>query len=118
MDAIPPGEAITMEPLDRILWWHIGLMTLCFGILYPIGMLQTSFCMLLDSVKCGLLTPDLWGVGMVLGIVKSRYHVPLQLATTLVVITAVYVSATYLLLESWLGFTYLNSGFILNLSMD
>ncbi|CCX34611.1 Similar to Protein YTP1; acc. no. P53584 [Pyronema omphalodes CBS 100304] len=63
MDAIPPGEAITMEPLDRTLWWHIGLMTLCFGILYPIG--------------------------MVLGIVKSRYHVPLQLATTLVVITAV-----------------------------
>jgi len=49
---IPEGSVVSPEPLDSILWWHICAMIVAFGILFPIG--------------------------MVLGIVRSRWHVPLQ----------------------------------------
>jgi len=49
---VPEGFVISPEPLDSILWWHICTMIAAFGILFP--------------------------TGMVLGIVRSRWHVPLQ----------------------------------------
>lgn len=49
---VPEGEVVSPEPLDSILWWHICTMIVAFGILFPIG--------------------------MVLGIVRSRWHVPVQ----------------------------------------
>ncbi|KAK3169409.1 hypothetical protein OEA41_008792 [Lepraria neglecta] len=52
MDDIPEGEAVSAEPIDTILWIHIGIQILSFGIVFP--------------------------TGMVLGIVRSRWHVPLQ----------------------------------------
>lgn len=57
-DEIPEGEAISPDPIDGILWWHIFAMILSFGILFP--------------------------VGMVLGIVRSRWHVPLQIVATVI----------------------------------
>ncbi|KZF22602.1 hypothetical protein L228DRAFT_229761 [Xylona heveae TC161] len=51
-DEIPEGQAVSAEPLDTILWIHIAIQMLAFGIIFP--------------------------TGMVLGIVRSRWHVPLQ----------------------------------------
>jgi hypothetical protein len=49
---IPEGAVVSPDPLDSILWWHICTMIVAFGILFPIG--------------------------MVLGIVRSKWHVPVQ----------------------------------------
>ena len=59
-DEIPEGEAISAKPLDTILWIHILIQIFTFGILFP--------------------------TGMVLGMVHSRWHIPVQ---TLAVILAV-----------------------------
>ncbi|KAK4100190.1 hypothetical protein N658DRAFT_516876 [Parathielavia hyrcaniae] len=53
---IPEGETVSLDPLDTTLWVHIFVQTLTFGILFPLG--------------------------MVLGIIKSRWHVPLQVVST------------------------------------
>lgn len=53
---IPPGESVSPDPIDSILWVHIAIMMCCFGVIFP--------------------------TGMVLGMVKSRWHVPLQVAGT------------------------------------
>lgn len=53
-DRIPEGEAISPDPIDGILWAHIFIMTLAFGILFP--------------------------TGMVLGLTRSRFHVPVQVS--------------------------------------
>ncbi|KAK4181523.1 hypothetical protein QBC36DRAFT_84217 [Triangularia setosa] len=55
-DKIPEGSTVSMDPIDTTLWIHIFLQTFTFGILFPLG--------------------------MVLGIVKSRWHVPLQVGST------------------------------------
>lgn len=52
MDDIPEGEAISAKPIDSILWIHILIQIFAWGIVFP--------------------------TGMVLGIVRSRWHVPLQ----------------------------------------
>ncbi|KAM7203119.1 Protein of unknown function (Ytp1) domain containing protein [Rhypophila sp. PSN 637] len=57
-DDIPEGFTISAEPLDATLWAHIFIQMLAFGILFPIG--------------------------MVLGIIKSRWHVPLQVLATII----------------------------------
>ncbi|KAK5077212.1 hypothetical protein LTR64_005306 [Lithohypha guttulata] len=62
---VPEGEAISEEPIDLRLWLHILLMTLTFGLLFPLG--------------------------MVLGIVRSRWHVPVQ-----TVAAAIFVPAYFL----------------------
>nr|POE78501.1 protein ytp1 [Quercus suber] len=60
-EAIPEGEVISPEPLDTTLWIHILLQTFTWGILMP--------------------------TGMVLGLARSRWHVPTQiLATALAVV--------------------------------
>jgi len=51
-ESIPPENATA--PIDWILWVHIVLQGVVWGVLFP--------------------------VGMVLGLVKSRYHVPLQVS--------------------------------------
>ncbi|EFX02184.1 integral membrane protein [Grosmannia clavigera kw1407] len=55
-NVIPEGQTTTQEPIDATLWVHILLMTFVWGIMFP--------------------------VGMVLGIIKSRWHVPLQVFNT------------------------------------
>ncbi|KAI5806552.1 putative integral membrane protein [Peziza echinospora] len=49
---IPDGSVVSPDPLDTILWLHIVGMITAFGIIFPIG--------------------------MVLGIVRNRWHVPVQ----------------------------------------
>ncbi|OAA65610.1 integral membrane protein [Niveomyces insectorum RCEF 264] len=55
-DHIPEGATISLDPIDATLWVHILLQTLVWGILFPIG--------------------------MVLGIIRSRWHVPLQITAS------------------------------------
>ncbi|KAK0720294.1 hypothetical protein B0H67DRAFT_484990 [Lasiosphaeris hirsuta] len=55
---IPDGMTVSVDPIDATLWAHIFVQMLAFGILFP--------------------------VGMVLGIIKSRWHVPLQIFGTCV----------------------------------
>ncbi|KAI9840851.1 MAG: hypothetical protein M1837_001265 [Sclerophora amabilis] len=52
MDDIAEGESISPDPIDTILWLHIGTQILAFGLIFP--------------------------TGMVLGITRSRWHVPVQ----------------------------------------
>ncbi|KAK5164439.1 hypothetical protein BJ546DRAFT_451480 [Cryomyces antarcticus] len=60
-DKIPEGAAISPDPLDSIVWTHILIQIFAWGILFP--------------------------TGMVLGIVRSRWHVPVQsLGTVLSVV--------------------------------
>lgn len=63
-DAIPDGSAVSPDPIDTILWWHIFMMVLSFGIMFPLG--------------------------MVLGMVRSRWHVPCQAIGTTAAITGWY----------------------------
>ncbi|KAK6534834.1 hypothetical protein TWF281_006134 [Arthrobotrys megalospora] len=53
-ERIQEGDYISREPIDAILWLHILSMTLSFGILFPLG--------------------------MVLGLVRNRFHVPVQIS--------------------------------------
>jgi Ni/Fe-hydrogenase subunit HybB-like protein len=38
---LPPGQSVSFDPVDSILWMHIFFMTLSFGILFPTGMVRT-----------------------------------------------------------------------------
>lgn len=40
---LPPGQVITSDPVDGILWAHIFFMTLAFGVLFPTGMVSNAF---------------------------------------------------------------------------
>ena len=35
---LPPGQVVTFDPVDSILWTHIFFMGLAFGVLFPTGM--------------------------------------------------------------------------------
>ncbi|KAF7514410.1 hypothetical protein GJ744_000180 [Endocarpon pusillum] len=61
-DGIPEGAAVSPEPIDSILWTHILLQGLAFGLIFP--------------------------AGMVLGIIRSRWHVPVQTLGTIITIVA------------------------------
>lgn len=50
---MPEGEFVTGEPLDAIMWLHIFAMGIAFGVIFPIG--------------------------MVCGLTKSKWHVPVQI---------------------------------------
>ncbi|KAI9676616.1 MAG: hypothetical protein M1829_002933 [Trizodia sp. TS-e1964] len=56
-EGIPDGSVHSLEPIDTILWIHIFTQTLTYGLIFPFG--------------------------MVLGIVRSRWHVPVQALGTL-----------------------------------
>lgn len=55
-EGIPEGKFVSLDPLDNILWLHIFAMIASFGIIFPLG--------------------------MVLGMVRSRWHVPVQVLGT------------------------------------
>lgn len=55
-DEVPEGEPISSEPMDSTLWAHILIQGFAWGIVFP--------------------------TGMVLGLVRSRWHVPAQIAGT------------------------------------
>ncbi|EME43145.1 hypothetical protein DOTSEDRAFT_45128 [Dothistroma septosporum NZE10] len=52
-DKIPEGQVISVEPIDTTLWVHILIQSVAWGIIFP--------------------------TGMVLGLVRSRWHVPAQI---------------------------------------
>ncbi|KAE8552994.1 hypothetical protein EYB25_004373 [Talaromyces marneffei] len=62
---VPQGEAVSGEPIDTTLWLHMILMTVTFGVLFPFG--------------------------MVLGIIRSRWHVPVQVVATVVAVLAYFM---------------------------
>ncbi|KAJ5736531.1 Protein YTP1 [Penicillium malachiteum] len=62
---VPEGEAISEDPIDSILWIHMILMGFAFGIIFPLG--------------------------MVLGIVRSRWHVPVQTVGTIIAVLAYFL---------------------------
>ncbi|KAK7206308.1 hypothetical protein BZA70DRAFT_276265 [Myxozyma melibiosi] len=64
-DEIPEGEYISVEPMDSILWTHIVLMMIAFGFIFPIG--------------------------MILGMTKNRFHVPLQVTGAVIAIVAYFL---------------------------
>ncbi|KAK5459875.1 hypothetical protein LTS15_004004 [Exophiala xenobiotica] len=64
-DKIPEGEAVSPDPLDSRLWTHILLMIVSFGMIFPYG--------------------------MVLGIIRSRWHVPVQIVGTVVATVAYFL---------------------------
>ncbi|KAJ5353338.1 hypothetical protein N7452_002312 [Penicillium brevicompactum] len=64
-EAVPQGESISKDPIDGTLWTHMILMGLAFGIVFP--------------------------VGMVFGIVRSRWHVPVQVVGTVIAVLAYFL---------------------------
>ncbi|GAB7343795.1 hypothetical protein MBLNU457_1766t3 [Dothideomycetes sp. NU457] len=62
---IEEGEVISAEPIDSILWVHIIIQIAAWGIVFP--------------------------TGMVLGIVKSRWHVPCQILGTALAIVGYFL---------------------------
>lgn len=64
-DKIEDGQAISAEPLDSILWIHILIQSLAWGIIFP--------------------------VGMVLGMIRSRWHVPVQTSGSLLAIVGYFL---------------------------
>jgi hypothetical protein len=39
---LPPGQVVTFDPVDSILWTHIFFMSLAFGVMFPTGMVCHS----------------------------------------------------------------------------
>ncbi|KAI9677511.1 MAG: hypothetical protein M1817_006465 [Caeruleum heppii] len=68
-DAIEEGRVVSDEPLDTILWLHIGIQILSFGLIFP--------------------------TGMVLGITRSRWHVPCQVLGTLLAILGYFLGHSH-----------------------
>ncbi|KAL9014850.1 MAG: hypothetical protein Q9173_000517 [Seirophora scorigena] len=64
-DKIPEGEAVSPDPIDTTLWIHIFIQILSFGLIFP--------------------------TGMVLGITRSRWHVPLQTVGALLAILGYFL---------------------------
>ncbi|KAF2773491.1 hypothetical protein EJ03DRAFT_285531 [Teratosphaeria nubilosa] len=62
---IEEGEVISGEPMDSILWTHILIQSLAWGIMFP--------------------------TGMVLGLVRSRWHVPTQIAATVLAVVGYFL---------------------------
>ncbi|KAK3716803.1 hypothetical protein LTR37_006153 [Vermiconidia calcicola] len=64
-DKIPEGHAVSPEPLDKTLWTHILIQCLAWGIILP--------------------------TGMVLGLIRSRWHVPTQVAGVAIAIPGYFL---------------------------
>ncbi|CAG7565252.1 unnamed protein product [Fusarium equiseti] len=62
---IPEGETVSLEPLDTVLWIHIFIQMLAYGVIFP--------------------------VGMVLGMTKNRWHVPTQAVGTVFAILGFFL---------------------------
>lgn len=59
-EELPPGEYFSSDPIDATLWIHIFVMLASFGVIFPLG--------------------------MVLGLVRSKWHVPVQVAGTVLAV--------------------------------
>ncbi|CAK3937072.1 integral membrane [Lecanosticta acicola] len=64
-DEVPEGEAVSGEPMDSTLWAHILIQGFAWGIIFP--------------------------TGMVLGLVRSRWHVPAQIAGTALAVVGYFL---------------------------
>ncbi|PKX88397.1 Ytp1 family protein [Aspergillus novofumigatus IBT 16806] len=64
-EGAPEAAAVSEDLIDAILWIHMILMGFTFGIIFPLG--------------------------MVLGIVRSRWHVPLQIVGTVIAVVACFL---------------------------
>lgn len=64
-DKIAEGHAISEDPIDSILWIHILVQAVAWGILFP--------------------------TGMVLGIIRSRLHVPVQTTGSLLALVGYFL---------------------------
>ncbi|KAE8351677.1 hypothetical protein BDV28DRAFT_136564 [Aspergillus coremiiformis] len=64
-ESVPEGSAISGDPIDSTLWVHMILMGFAFGIIFPLG--------------------------MVLGVIRSRWHVPLQIVGTIIAVVAYFL---------------------------
>ncbi|KAJ5095084.1 Protein YTP1 [Penicillium argentinense] len=62
---VPEGSAVSEDPIDSTLWIHMILMGFAFGAIFPFG--------------------------MVLGIVRSRWHVPVQIVGTVIAVLAYFL---------------------------
>ncbi|KAL2814643.1 hypothetical protein BJX63DRAFT_196383 [Aspergillus granulosus] len=62
---VPEGSATSEDPIDSTLWIHMILMGFAFGIIFPLG--------------------------MVLGIVRSRWHVPVQTIGSAIALVAYFL---------------------------
>ena len=47
-EELPPGQAITFDPVDGILWTHITFMSLAFGVLFPTGMVRSLLSLIIS----------------------------------------------------------------------
>ncbi|KAF2731206.1 hypothetical protein EJ04DRAFT_443480 [Polyplosphaeria fusca] len=65
MDHIEEGHAISDDPIDSILWIHILIQTLAWGVLFP--------------------------TGMVLGIIRSKWHVYVQTTGTVLAVVGYFL---------------------------
>ncbi|KAH6622434.1 hypothetical protein C7974DRAFT_362962 [Boeremia exigua] len=65
VNKIAQGEAISEDPLDSILWIHILLQGFAWGIIFP--------------------------TGMVLGIIRSKWHVPVQVSGSVLAIIGYFL---------------------------
>lgn len=66
---ISEGDAMSMDPIDTTLWIHIFIQMLAFGVLFPFG--------------------------MVLGMVKSRWHVPVQVVASAIAILGAFLGHSH-----------------------
>lgn len=64
-DKIPEGKAISHDPIDATLWVHILIQCTAWGIIMP--------------------------TGMVLGLIRSRWHVPTQIAGAVIAIPGYFL---------------------------
>ncbi|KAL2002602.1 hypothetical protein VTN02DRAFT_6412 [Thermoascus thermophilus] len=62
---VPEGAVISDDPIDSVLWIHMVLMGITFGLIFPLG--------------------------MVLGIIRSRWHVPVQVVGTIIAVLAYFM---------------------------
>lgn len=64
-EEVPEGEAISAQPIDSTLWVHILIQGFAWGVIFP--------------------------VGMVLGLVRSRWHVPTQILGTALAVVGYFM---------------------------
>ncbi|KAL1392305.1 integral membrane protein [Phyllosticta capitalensis] len=69
MEDIPEGSGMSADPIDSVLWIHILIQTLAWGVLFP--------------------------TGMVLGITRSRWHVPLQTTAAVLAILGYFLGHSH-----------------------
>ncbi|KKZ67006.1 hypothetical protein EMCG_07306 [[Emmonsia] crescens] len=62
---LPEGQVLSADPLDSILWIHMILMAVAFGLIFP--------------------------TGMVLGITRSRWHVPVQIVGSIIAVSGYFL---------------------------